>query len=68
MVGYNPFKMGRPSHAYHSYFIGSVRIVLDVEVQAGNQTDPYFAQPELWAFLDGLSERDRPLFIRGDCK
>jgi len=65
-VGYNPSKPGRPSHAYHSYFVGSIRIVLDVEVQAGNQTAPLYAQPELWAFLDGLAERDRPLFMRGD--
>jgi hypothetical protein len=28
--------------------------VLDVEVQAGNQTASSFAQPELWKFLDGL--------------
>ena len=28
-VGYNPAKPGRPSHAYHSYFIGGARIVLD---------------------------------------
>ena len=71
-MGYNPAKPGRPSHAYQcdfnscadSYFIGSARIVLDVEVQAGKHTDPSFAQPELWAFLDALSER--PLFLRGD--
>src|ERR1039457_3683362 len=25
-----------------------------------------YAQPELWAFLDGLPEQDRPLFLRGD--
>ena len=75
VVGYNPAKPGRPSHAYQcdfnscadSYFIGSARIVLDVEVQAGKHTDPSFAQPELWAFLDAMSEGDRPLFIRGDC-
>src|SRR5438067_6494770 len=48
-VGYNPSKPGRPSHAYHSYFIGSIRMVLEVEVQAGNQTASSFAQPELWA-------------------
>ena len=65
-VGYNPTKPGRPSHAYHSYFIGSARIVLDTEVQAGNQTAPSFAQPELWGFLDGLEESSRPLFLRGD--
>ncbi len=65
-VGYNPTKPGRPSHAYHSYFAAGIRMVLDMEVQAGNQTAPSFAQPELWAFLDGLPERSRPLFLRGD--
>ena len=66
-VGYNPTKPGRPSHAYHSYFVANIRMVLDMEVQAGNQTAPLYAQPELWAFVDGLAERDRPVFIRGDC-
>ena len=65
-VGYNPTKPGRPSHAYHSYFAANIRMVLDMEVQAGNQTAPLYAQPELWAFLDGLSERKRPVFLRGD--
>jgi hypothetical protein len=66
-IGYNPTKPGRPSHAYHSYFVANIRMVLDMEVQAGNQTAPSFAQPELWAFLDGLSEKERPIFLRGDC-
>jgi hypothetical protein len=65
--GYNPHKPGRPSHAYHSYFIANIRIVLDMEVQAGNQTAPLFAQPGLWEFLDGLEEQNRPIFLRGDC-
>ena len=65
--GYNPTKPGRPSHAYHSYFAGGIRMVLEVEVQAGNQTAPSFAQPGLWAFLDGLAEKSRPVFLRGDC-
>ena len=65
-VGYNPTKPGRPSHAYHSYFVAQIRMVLDMEVQAGNQTAPLFAQPELWALLDGLAERSRPVFLRGD--
>jgi Transposase DDE domain group 1 len=65
-VGYNPTKPGRPSHAYHSYFAANIRMVLDMEVQAGNQTAPLFAQPALWAFLDGLGERSRPIFLRGD--
>ena len=37
-VGYNPQKPGRPSHAHLSHFIGNLRLVMDVEVQAGNQT------------------------------
>ncbi len=41
-------------------------MVLDVEVQAGNQTASSFAQPELWALLDGLPEPSRPaVFARG---
>jgi hypothetical protein len=65
--GYNPSKPGRPSHAYHSSFIANLRIVLDVEVQAGNQTASSYAQPELWELLDGLAEPSRPAFLRGDC-
>ena len=38
-----------------------------MEVQeAGNQTAPLYAQPELWSFLDGLEEQERPVFLRGD--
>src|ERR1700737_4525393 len=66
-VGYNPQKPGRPSHAYHSYFIGNLRMVMDVEVQAGNRTAASFAQPELWSLLDGLPKASYPRFLRGDC-
>jgi len=65
-VGYNPTKPGRPSHVYHSYFVANIRMLLDMEIQAGKQTAPSYAQPELWAFLDGLSDGDRPVFLRGD--
>jgi hypothetical protein len=66
-VGYNPHKPGRPSHVYHSYFIANLRIVMEVEVQAGKQTATSFAQPELWALLDGIPEQNQPRFLRGDC-
>ena len=66
-VGYNPQKPGRPSHAYHSYFIANLRMVMEVEVQAGNQTSASFAQPELWSLLDGLPKASQPRFLRGDC-
>jgi hypothetical protein len=65
--GYTPGKPGRPSHAYHTYFAANIRLVLDVEVQPGNQTASSFAQPELWKFLDHLTAEEQPAFIRGDC-
>ena len=67
-VGYNPQKPGRPSHAYHSYFIANLRMVVDVEVQAGNQTATSFAQPGLWSMLDELPKSSLPEFVRGDCQ
>jgi hypothetical protein len=66
-LGYNPTKPGRPSHVYHTDFIANLRIVLEVEVQAGNQTATSYAQPGLWELLDGLKEKSRPVFLRGDC-
>jgi hypothetical protein len=43
-IGYNPTKPGRPSHTLHTYWIGNLRLVLDVEVQGGKascgQTQP----------------------------
>ena len=65
--GYNPAKPGRPSHAYHTSLIAGLRMVADVEVQAGNQTASSYAQPELWKLLDEMPEPSRPAFIRGDC-
>lgn len=36
VVGYNPQKKGRPSHNYHSCFMGNTRLALTVEVNPGN--------------------------------
>jgi hypothetical protein len=38
VVGYNPHKPGRPSHTYHTYMIANLRLILEVEVQAGDQS------------------------------
>jgi len=65
-VGYNPTQPGRPWHAYHSYLVANMRMLLDREVPAGNRTAALFGPPELWSFLDGLPERNRPIFLRGD--
>ena len=35
-VSYNPHKPGRPSHALHTYWVGNLRLVLDVVVSPAN--------------------------------
>jgi Transposase DDE domain group 1 len=64
--GYNPTKPGRPSHAYHTYSIGNLRLVLDAEVQAGNQTAATYSAPDLWALLDKIPRANWPKFMRAD--
>lgn len=64
--GYNPTKPGRPSQVYQSYFIAAIRMVLDVEVQAGNQTASKYAQPGLWQWLERRPREQWPRLIRGD--
>lgn len=64
--GYNPTKPGRPSHVYHCYFLAAIRMVLEVEVQPGNQTATQYAQPGLWAWLDRQPRSQWPRLLRGD--
>jgi len=45
VLGYNPHKPGHPSHTYHTYMIANLRLILDVEVQAGNQHASKHAVP-----------------------
>lgn len=66
--GYNPAKPGRPSHVYHSYFVGRLRMALEVEVGPGNQGAAAYAQPGLWAFIDSLEPRRKPRLLRGDAQ
>jgi hypothetical protein len=66
VVGYNPRKPGRPSHTYHSYMIANIRLILDVEIKAGNENAAKYTAPELWDFLDSLPKTHRPKFLRGD--
>ena len=37
-VSYNPHKPGRPSHALHTYWVGNLRLVLDVVVSPAKNT------------------------------
>jgi hypothetical protein len=67
VVGYNPKKPGRPSHTYHTYFMGNLRLVLDVDVQPGNQMASSFTAPNMWGVLDSIPRSQWPAFLRGDC-
>lgn len=66
VVGYNPKKPGRPSHAYHTYMIANLRLILDVDVMAGNQHTFNNAAPDMWALLDRIGRDRWPQFVRGD--
>jgi len=65
-IGYNPQKPGRPSHTYHTDMIANLRLILDVEVQAGNQSHSNDSLPGLIALLKRLPADGKPQFVRGD--
>src|SRR5271166_1033637 len=47
VVGYNPKKPGRPSHCYHTYSMAGTRLVLDVDVSAGDEHTSNHSAPGL---------------------
>jgi hypothetical protein len=65
-TSYNPHKPGRPSHVLHTYWVGNLRLVLDVQVNAGKQHTSMHAKAGLGKLLDELGDR-RPVLVRGDC-
>jgi hypothetical protein len=67
VVGYNHHKPGRPSHTYHSYMIANLRLILDVDVHAGNEHASKHTAPGIWSLLSHLPRSCWPTFIRGDC-
>jgi hypothetical protein len=65
-LGYNPHKPGRPSHTLHTYMIANLRLVLEVEVQAGHQSHSNDSLPGLVSLLSRLPVNGKPEFVRGD--
>jgi len=57
-----------------TYFVANLRLVLDVEVQAGNHTAALYSRPGLWALIDRLGQlrrlraRDCAWATRGDTR
>lgn len=66
VLGYNPHKPGRPSHAYHSYQVCGLRLMLGVDVLAGNESHAHYTLPGLVKLLDRLPAQKRPKLVRGD--
>jgi len=66
VVGYNPHKPGRPSHAYHSFQMAGVRLVLEVAVAPGNRHTSKTSEPHLWDFLHRMGREHWPCLVRGD--
>ena len=65
-IGYNPTKPGRPSHTLHTYWIGNLRLVLDVEVQGGKDHAARHSLPRLRLLIERLPPEERPSLVRGD--
>ena len=65
-VGFNPKKPGRPSHAYHTYQMAGLRLVLGVDVEAGNHSHGVYTMPGLMKILDKLPDDKQPYLVRGD--
>lgn len=66
VLGYNPHKPGRPAHAYHSYQVCGLRLMLGVDVLAGNRSHAQDTLPGLIKLLDSLPVTKRPQLVRGD--
>lgn len=65
-LGYNPQKPGRPSHNYHTAFIGTLRIVLTVDVKPGRMHSGKVGMEGVFAMLDSLPRELWPRLLRGD--
>lgn len=65
-VSYNPRKPGRPSQVLHTYWIGDIRLVLDVEVQGGKSHAAKHGLPRLRRLIERLAPEERPALVRGD--
>jgi hypothetical protein len=65
-VGYNPHKPGRPSHAYHTVFLRTLRVALDVEVRPGKAHAAGYGLENLWRLWDRLKPAQRAWLLCGD--
>ena len=55
-----------PSHTLHTYWIGNLRLVLDVEVPGGKASAAKHRLPRRCQLLERLAPEERPTRVRGD--
>jgi len=65
-LGYNPHKPGWPSLVYEAVLCAAAKLVLNVDVQVGNQTASEYAQPVLWGWLNARERESWASLLRGD--
>jgi len=65
-IGYNPHKPGRASHAYHTIFLRTLRVALDVEVRSGKEHAAGHGLDNLWRLWDRLAPSQRAWLLCGD--
>jgi hypothetical protein len=65
-IGYNPHKPGRPSHALRTYWVGNLRLVLNMKMRSGKKHSSGHAKEGLAKLLDELGTRG-PALVRGGC-
>lgn len=65
-LGYNPQKPGRPSHAYHTVFMRTLRLALEVEVRPGKEHAAVHGLENLWCLWERLTPAQRPWLVCGD--
>jgi len=66
VLGYNPHRPGRPSHAYHSFWVGHLRLCLDVQVRPGNETAGSHGLGSLLDWFTRHPVSEWPEFVRAD--
>lgn len=67
VVGHNPHKPGRPSHAIHSFLIGRLRLLLDAVTHPGDQHTSATTIGDLCTLLNDLPRDQQPSLVRADC-
>ena len=67
VVGHNPHKPGRPSHALHTFLLAKARLVLEVNLHAGDEHTSASTRGDLFSWLEKIPRRLWPGMLRGDC-